>query len=76
MNKPKKVVQKLQDGEALVVAPAADLLHLAVLFEALAAMTESYTAEESEGWIATANHFRSWVAETANYGTQDDESEW
>lgn len=61
--KTQKITQKLKNGEAMVVAPAKDLLDIANLFDFLSTVKE-YSTDDRKVWTETAEHFRVWVEET------------
>ena len=73
MPKIQKTNVKLQPGEALVVASADDLLHIASIFETLSTYTDIYSEEDRQIWLDTAKHFRKWVSNTVNYENEEDD---
>lgn len=68
MSKKRRVCERLDDDEALVVAPTEVLEYLVSVFYVLADREPQYR----DGWVETAELFRYWIDKTSSR-YEDDE---
>jgi len=62
----RKVVTRLQEGEAIVVGNVEDLRAIENLFRALHKM-DHYSKSDQQRWLEAARHFANSIAESERY---------
>lgn len=71
-SKPKRIITRLHQGQAIVVGDIEDFENIILLFEAMAEM-DVYSESEKESWRNAADHYRSSISRSVGYFSESDQ---